>query len=158
MKESNSFQDALKRVLIPEEQVKAIPKPKKKKTSNYVSEAMGTSSPSSITQGGGLQGFSSPGDEGGRTGIDLRDIGNEESKKAKAHGSKPYPLDTVLDHIAKSGESLQNAQSIIDISIRKNDVALTPEQKEVLKKVQKTIASSLGNISKAAMSVDSITL
>ena len=161
MNESKSFQDALKRVLVPEQKKKRIPKPIRKKRSNYVSEAMGTSSPTTTTQTGGSQGlppFSKASADSKQAGIDMRDIGKEEDKLAKNHGSRPYPLDTVLDFIAHSGEDLQNAQRMIETSLRKNDISLTPEQKKVLKDAEQNIKSSLGNIGKAAKSINTIKL
>jgi len=161
MKESISFQDALKRVLVPEQKKKVVPKPIRKKRSNYVSEAMGTSSPTTTTQNGSGQGlppFSKASADNKQAGIDMRDIGKEEDKLAKSHGKMPYPLETVLDFIAHSGEDLQNAQRMIETSLRKNDVSLTPEQKKVLKDAEQTIKSSLGNIGKAAKSINSIKL
>ena len=166
MNESNSFKDAVKRILVSErKKVKPIPKPKRKHTSNYVSEAMGGKGmPGSITPasyaGGstGMPPFSKATTDTSTGGVDMRDIGKDEDKKAKSTSRKPYPLETVIDFIAHSGEDLQNAQGMIEVSLRKNDVSLTEEQKKVLKDVQQTISSSLGNICKAAKSLNSINL
>jgi hypothetical protein len=166
MNESNSFKDAVKRVLTTEKKKPApIPKPKKKKTSSYVSEALNSNSmPDTITPSsyaGGVKGMPpfakyTTNTEAGS--VDMRDIGKAEDDKAKSVQRKPYPLEKVLNFIATSGESLQNAQSMIEISLRKNDVSLTPEQKKRLQDTQQTIKSSLGNISKAAKTINSINL
>jgi len=164
--ESNSFKDAVKRVLTTEKKkVVFIPTPKKKKRSSYVSEALNSNSmPDTITpasySGGpkGMPPFAKYTTDSKTGAIDMRDIGREEDFKAKAEGRKPYPLETVLDFIASSGEALQTAQAIIETSLRKNDVSLTPAQKKLLKEIEQTIKSSLGNISKAAMSINTITI
>jgi len=164
MNESNSFQDVLRRVLVPEKKVVPTPKPKRKVRSAYVSEAMGTSSPTNVTastQAGGAQGlppFSKASADSRSSSIDMRDIGRDEDRKAKEHKGKPYPLDTIMDLIAHSGEDLTNAKTMIEISLSKNNVSLTPEQKNILKDAHQTIKSSLGNIGKAAKSINSITI
>lgn len=167
MKESNSFQDVLKQVLVPEKKITPVPKPKRKKRSNYVSEAIhggNTSSPTSVSvQGarlGGTQGmppFSKYTADTTSGHIDMRDIGKAEDDKAKSNNRKPYPLETVLDYIAHSGEDLQNAQSMIELSLKKN-ISLSDSQKETLKKIKQTLSSSLGNIGKAAKFLNSINL
>ena len=170
MNESNSFKDAVKKVLTSEQKAKKpLPKAKKRKVKKtYVEEAMGgiggsKMSPSAITPaytGGskGLPPFSKASQDREANAIDMRDIGKEEDSKAKDHGNKPYPLDTVLDFVAQSGEFLQKAQSMIDSSLRKNNVTLKEEQKEILKATEQAIKSSLGNIEKAAKAINSIEL
>ena len=164
--ESNSFKDAVRKVLTTEKKkVVSIPTPKKKKRSSYVSEALNSNSmPNSITPasyaGGpkGMPPFAKYTTDTKKGSIDMLDIGREEDYKAKSTNRKPYPLETVLDFIASSGDALQNAQSIIETSLRKNDVSLTPVQKGLLKDIEQTIKSSLGNISKAAMAINTINI
>jgi hypothetical protein len=160
MQESNSFKDALKRVLVPEEKVAPVPTVKRKKAKkSYVAEAIGTLSPTSTTQNGAAQGlppFSRASADHKHSGIDMRDIGKEEDKISKDHGKAPYPLETVLDFIAHSGEDLQNAQNLVDSALRKNNVSLTTEQQKVLRHALQAIKSSLGNIDKAASWITSI--
>ena len=167
MKESNSFEAAVKKVLVTEKKVAKKPiVPKKKRKSTYVSEAMaghssgGSSMPANITQGGGSSGMPPFAKANGpRTAsIDMRDIGKEEDRIAKSHGNKPYPLDTVLDFIANSGDLLQQAQQLVEIALRKNNVSLTSEQKKVLTKATSAISGGLGNINKSAKLLDSINL
>lgn len=166
MKESNSFEEALKRVLIPEKAPqKPLPKAtRKRRKSNYVSEAIGSSQsmPSIVSRssdGGsnGMPPFSrySSDMEGGQ--IDMRDIGKEENDKAKSVKAKPYPLETAIDHVSASGDNLQKAESLVYQTI-KNNPTLSKKNIEILKQVHQTIKSSLGNISKAAKVIDSITL
>jgi len=152
MLEKSTFQDFVKDVLVTEVKVKKPSvTPKKKQRSSYVSEAMGEGNdmPGAITK------HSTDGVIGS---VDMRDIGKQEDDKAKSTSTKPYPLSTVLDFIAQSGENLQNAQSMVEISLSKNNVTLSSAQKKVLKDVQQTIKSSLGNICKAAKAINSITL
>lgn len=162
MKESNSFEDVVKKVLTTEKKrpTKAI-KPKRKQCKiNYVEEAIGgAAAGANSTSAGtdGMGGFSKASSDGSTASIDMRDIGKEEDSKAKSHTNKPYPLETVLDFIAQSGEELQNAQDLIHTSLKKN-VSLSDEQKTRLKAAQQTISSSLGNIAKAAKVINSITI
>ena len=161
MKESKSFQDALKRVLVPEQKKKPVPKPIRKKRSNYVSEAMGTSSPTTTTQNGAAQGlppFSKASADNKQAGVDMRDIGNIESAKAKDHTNKPFPLNHVMDLIAHSGEDLQQAQSMLELTLKKNNVSVSDEQKKILQGAYQALKSSLGNIVKAAQSIDTVNI
>jgi len=169
MKESTSFKDAVKRVLVSEDKKpKKLPKAKKRCRSNYVAEAMYKGAPGHVTpaaasssQSGGSKGmppFAKASADGTTASVDMRDIGKQEDNKAKSHGAMPYPLDTVLDFIAHSGEDLVNALSMIDMSLRKNNVSLTSDQKELLKAAQQTLSSSKGNLSKAAKAINSIKL
>lgn len=169
MKESNSFEDAVKKTLIKESKkvksTKITLKPKKKVKSNYVSEAMGYTgastniSPISYSGGSGsMPPFSKANTNDRASSIDMRDIGKEESRVAKLNNKKPYPLETIIDFIASSGESLQNAKSLLKIALKKNNISLTDEQIRVLKVAQQAISTSLGNIVKAAKSIDSVNL
>lgn len=167
MTQSNSFEDAVKRVLVTEKKKeKTIPRPRRRvRKPSCISEALNSNSmPNSITpasySGGpkGMPPFSKYTTDTERGSIDMRDIGRAEEEKARDHGIKPYPLDKVLDFIASSGEALKNAQSLIEMSLRKNGVSLSPEQKKMLQDAQQTVKSSLGNISRAAKSISSINL
>jgi hypothetical protein len=159
---SNSFQDALKKVLVPEKKVaKPLPKLKKvKKRSNYVSEAMNSSSSpttTTATAGGaaGMPPFSKYSTDANAGSVDMRDIGKQEDYKAKDNNKKPYPLETVLDFIAHSGEDLQNAHNLVIQALKINPM-ITDEQKKVLKDAQQAISSSLGNVDKSAKLINSI--
>lgn len=172
MKESTSFKDVVKRVLVTEKPVvkTPLPTPKKKHRSKYIEEAIGTYdssnySPGNLTpasnKGGwatGMPPFSKYTTDKESGQVDMRDIGKAESIKAKDVQRAPYPLETVLDFIAHSGEDLNNAKGLIEVSLRKNDVSLTPEQKNVLKNIWQILSSSLGNIVKAAKSIGTIKL
>lgn len=166
MNECNSFEEAVKRVLVIEKKPYKIPlKIKRKRACTYVSEAMGnTNVPGAITPAsyaGGIKGippFSKASTDDNVSSIDMRDIGREESRVAKSTNRKPYPLETIIDFIASSGESLRNAQSMIQTSLKKNNVSLTQEQKKVLEDAQQNISTSLGNICKAAKSINTINI
>lgn len=170
MKESNSFEDVVKRVLVEKKKPAKEIKIKKKQRSKYVSEAMagsrmgGTGMPSSVsknTTAGGAKGmppFAQATADRSATSIDMRDIGKEEDRIAKSHGTKPYPLNTTLDYIVDSGDSLFNAYKSIEIALNKNNVTLSKEQKEVLKQAKEAIDSSVGNIKKATFLINSISL
>ena len=88
--------------------------------------------------------------------IDMRDIGKQEDVLAKSGKNLPYPLDTVVDFIAKAGANLINAQGLIETSLRKNDVSLPKGQKKVLKDANQNIKSSLGNVERAAKAIKTI--
>lgn len=171
MKESKSFEDALKRILVPEKkEVKKVPVPKRKRKSTYVAEAMGgrgqampgNATPAKASSGtgggGGIAPFAKANDNNGTASIDMRDIGKIEDVKAKDHTNKPYPLNMVMDLIANSGESLQNAQSILELALKKNNVSISKEQKKLLQGAHQALKSSLGNIVKAAQSIDVINI
>jgi|GEM_PF-5886156 len=165
---SNSFEDVLKQVLVTEKKKvsRPIPKPvRKQKKPCYVSEALNANSmPNTMTPAGyaggprGMPPFSKYTTDAHTGSIDMRDIGKMEDEFAKSSTNKPYPLNTVLDFIATSGEALKNAQSMLEMSMRKNDVTLTTEHKKMIKDAQQSIKSSLGNISRAAKWIDSINL
>jgi hypothetical protein len=169
MTDRNSFQDFLKEVLVTEKKVvKKTPKAKKPvkkiKRTKYVSEALaGNSMPGSVSPAGnsggstGLPPFSKASTDHNIASVDMRDIGKDEENFAKSVKNVPYPLNGTLEFIAQSGQSLQNAQFKIESALKRNST-LTPTQKEELREIQQTIKSSLGNISKAAKALSTITL
>lgn len=165
---SNSFEDVLKKVLVTEKKKveRPIPHPvRKKKKPTYVSEALNSNSmPNTMTPAGyaggprGMPPFSKYTTDAQTGSIDMRDIGKQDEDFAKSHKSRPYPLDTVLDYIANSGQALKSAQSMIETTLRKNDVTLKPEQVKVLEDALQSMRASYGNISRAAKAINSITL
>ena len=165
MSESKSFEDIVKRVLVPESKkpAKPSPEPKKKERSEYVSEALNSNSmPDTMTPAGyaggpkGMPPFSKYTTDAGNTSVDMLDIGNQEDKFAKSESGKPYPLNHVLDQIANSGEFIQNAESMLDMCLKKNNITLTKEQKKELTNTHNVLKSVIGNINKAAQVINNI--
>ena len=78
----------------------------------------------------------------------------EEELKAPKH--PPYPLETVVDHIVNSYESLSNVNMEIEL-VFKNPV-LTKAQTDKLRLEQQRVKTTLGNIKKIYTELQKITL
>lgn len=165
---SESFEDALKKVLVTEkkQKEKPIPIPKRKRTKpSYVKEALNSNSmPDTMTPSGysggprGMPPFSKYTTDSQAGSIDMRDIGKQDEEFAKSDKYKPkqYPFAGALELIVSSGQSLNSVSRTLEETLRKFSNTKSPETKELIKDALQAIKSSLGNISKAAKSIDSI--
>lgn len=155
-KQSNNFEEVLKSVLISEEKKD---KPQSKQRKKIVKEASG-GAPGSLSVSRGTRGnmppFSAYSDDQmqNRGSIDMRDI--DQAQEREAPPRAPYPLETIIDHIGHSYQSLMHAEELIHGSF-KNPV-LNEAQVRALKGIQDKIKSALGNIKASVDAVRKITI
>ena len=142
--QSSNFEEVVKSVLVSEEKKDKQLKPNSK---NIVKEATG-GAPGNLSVSRGSRGnmppFSAYSDDQlqNRGAVDMMDIDSAQDSDAPSRA--PYPLETVIDFISKSYQSLVSAEELIH-GANKNPV-LSEIQLKALKSIQDKIKSAMGNI------------
>ena len=138
--------------------LKAMAKSKKLKEATERSVAVTQIGPSNYYNASdGLPPFARHSTSSNNAGIDMRDISKMDSDFMKSTSHKrPYPLDVVMDYIAKSGQYLQDVDELVKTTLDYNKISLKRAELDYLKKAKQCVKTSLGNINKAAKYINTI--